>query len=591
MYRTHTCGELRKTDIGSEIQLAGWNSNKRDHGGVIFIDLRDHFGITQLVFNPQTNPDAHKVAEHLSTESVITVKGTVRARGEGLENPKLATGEIEVVITECTVLSKSKPLPFEIDDSININEELRLEYRYLDLRRNRLQKHIVFRHKMIQFIRNWMDAQGFLEVTTPILANSSPEGARDYLVPSRIHPGKFYALPQAPQQFKQLLMVAGFDKYYQIAPCFRDEDPRADRSPGEFYQLDLEMSFVTQEDVWNTMEPLFIELTEKIAGKKLMQTPFPRIDYKDAMIKYGSDKPDLRIPLEIFDISDIVKNSGFGVFKSAIENKGVVRAMKVPDFANQGRSIIESKLLPLAKDWGAKGLAYFFYEAEGIKSPLTKFMAPEEVEAITKLLDAKTGDVVFFAADKAKVVANVLGNLRLHLGDMLNMRDPNVVAWAWIKDFPFFEWDEDKKKVDFCHNPFSMPQGGLEALNTKDPLEILAYQYDIVANGLELSSGGIRNYDSETFYKAFEITGYTRAEVDAKFGHMIRAFEFGSPPTGGFAPGIDRLLMLFTNEPNIREVIAFPKNGKAQDVMLNAPSTVTDAQLKELGIKVVESDK
>jgi len=570
--------------------LSGWVSSARDHGGIIFIDLRDRYGVTQVVFDPADSADAHKLAEDLRSEFVVTVEGNVRLRGEGLANPNLETGDIEVIGLKCEVLSRAQALPFEIDKEGNVNEDLRLQYRFLDLRRDRIRDNIVFRHTMIKFIRDWMDAQGFLEIQTPILANSSPEGARDFLVPSRLHPGKFYALPQAPQQFKQLLMVAGFDKYFQIAPCFRDEDPRADRSPGEFYQLDLEMSFVTQEDVWQTMEPLFVELTEKVAKKQVLNKPFPRITYAEAMLKYGSDRPDLRFGLEIQDISELVKNSGFSVFQKAVEGGGVVRALKVPGFASTPRSFIESKMLPQAKEWGAKGLAYFIYQEDGINSPLVKFMAPDEVENITKTLDAKTGDVIFFAADTEKVAAEVLGKTRLFLGDYLNLRDKNIVAWCWVYDFPFYEWNADEKKVDFCHNPFSMPQGGIEALNTQDPLKILAYQYDIVANGLELSSGGIRNHDPETAYKAFEIAGYTRDEVDAKFGHMIRAFQFGCPPHGGFAPGIDRMLMLFRDEPNIREVIAFPKNGKAMDVMLDAPSTVSEKQLKELGIKIAVSN-
>ncbi len=592
MHRTHTSGELRSEHVGQTVQLAGWVNSARDHGGVIFVDLRDRYGLTQVVFDPEHSAEAHALAQQLRSEFVVAVKGIVRKRGEGLTNPNLETGEIEVVVDSCTLLSKAKALPFELDQGEKVHEDLRLEYRFLDLRRKKIQDHIIFRHTMILAIRKWMDQNGFVEITTPILANSSPEGARDYLVPSRIHKGKFYALPQAPQQFKQLLMVAGFDKYFQIAPCFRDEDPRADRSPGEFYQLDLEMSFVTQEDVWNTMEPLFVYLTEQVAHKKVkFPAPFPRLTYKEAMEQYGTDRPDLRFGLPIVDISDLVKTSGFKVFADTVSNKGVVRAINVPGFASQPRSFIENKLVPMVKEWGAKGLAYFWYDAEGIKSPLTKFMTSEEIEAITKKMNAQTGDVVFFGADSEKIVAESLGKLRLFLGDHLGLRTPDEVAWCWIKDFPFYEWNDEQKKVDFCHNPFSMPQGGLEALNTQDPLSILAYQYDIVANGLELSSGAIRNHDPEIMYKAFEIVGYTKEEVNEKFGHMIKAFEYGCPPHGGFAPGIDRMLMVFLGEQSIREVIAFPKNGKAQDVMLGAPGTVTDAQLKELGIRVVEELK
>lgn len=591
MYRTNTCGELNSRDVKKEVQLAGWVDNFRDHGGVIFIDLRDRYGITQVVFDPKVNTKVHATAEHVRIEYVISVRGFVRRRGKGMENMNINTGEIEIVAQECTILSKSNPLPFDLTQGEKVHEDLRLEHRFIDLRRSKLQKNILFRHKMIKYIRDWMDKKGFIEVTTPILANSSPEGARDYLVPSRIHKGKFYALPQAPQQFKQLLMVAGFDRYFQIAPCFRDEDSRADRSPGEFYQLDLEMSFVTQEDVWDTMEPLFYELTEKVAKKKVMKKPpFPRLTYKESMERYGSDKPDLRFGLEITDVSEIVKASKFSVFSSVVQNEGVVRALHVPGFAATPRSFIETKLVPMAKEWGAKGLAYFILENDGVKSPLTKFMDVSEVKKIIDAMEAKTGDVIFFVADNAKNVAQVLGNLRSYLGDYLKLKDPNVVAWCWTKDFPMYEWNEEEKKIDFLHNPFSMPQGGLKVLKEKDPLEILAYQYDIVANGLEISSGAIRNHDPDTFYKAFEIAGYSKEETRSKFGHMIKAFEYGCPPHGGFAPGIDRLLMIFCDEPSIREVIAFPKNGKAQDVMLHAPSEVSDKQLKELGIKVVTSD-
>jgi len=589
MYRTHTCGELRLSDVKKEVMLAGWVKSSRDHGGVIFIDLRDRYGITQVVCDPQVSKKVHQQAEHIRSEYVISIKGVVRKRGKGLENKNLATGDIEVVVQEMNILSVSKALPYDLDQGEHVHEDLRLEYRFLDLRRPKLQHNIIFRHKMIKYIRDWMDKRGFIEITTPILANSSPEGARDYLVPSRIHKGKFYALPQAPQQFKQLLMVAGFDKYFQIAPCFRDEDPRADRSPGEFYQLDLEMSFVTQEDVWNEMEPLLYELTEKVAHKKVKQKPpFPRLTYKEAIEKYGSDKPDLRFDLPIVDISHIVRDSGFSVFSSAIKNKGVVRALNVPGFATTPRSFIETKLVPLTKEWGAKGLAYFILEKDGVKSPLTKFMHEQEIQDIIQETASKPGDVIFFAADAPDTVATVLGNLRSFLGDYLGLKDPNIVAWCWIKDFPFYEWNEEAKKIDFSHNPFSMPQGGLESLQTNHPLDILAYQYDIVANGLEISSGAIRNHDPAIMYEAFKIAGYSKQEVDTKFGHMIKAFQYGCPPHGGFAPGIDRLLMIFCDEPSIREVIAFPKNGKAQDVMLHAPSEVTPQQLKELGIKIVK---
>jgi aspartyl-tRNA synthetase len=507
------------------------------------------------------------------------------------------------------ILNTSKPLPFQVahghGDVTLSNEDLRLKFRFLDLRRDKMQKMLSKRHKMIKFIRDWMDEKGFIEITTPILTSSSPEGARDFLVPSRLHPGKFYALPQAPQQFKQLLMVSGVPKYFQIAPCFRDEDPRADRSPGEFYQLDLEIAFADKDEVvFQELEPLFVKLTEDWAGKKVLQKPFPRIPYLTAMDKYGSDRPDLRFGMEMVNLTNELKETGFSVFGNAIKGGGVVKAICCEGGAKLTRSQID-ELTEMVKKEGAGGLAYIVVEdkpsetslsktwrgiegeIEGnLRSPIIKFLSDPEIQSVLEKTGAKPGDIIFFGADQKTVVNKVLGKLRDRLGDMFGLKDPNVIAWAWITDFPMYEFNDKENKIDFMHNPFSMPQGGLEALNTQDPLDVRAYQYDIIANGLELSSGAIRNYKPEIMYKAFEIVGYSKEQVDARFGAMIRAFEYGAPPHGGFAPGIDRLLMLLENEPNIREVIAFPKNGSAEDVMMQAPNTVEEKQLKELHIKL-----
>lgn len=579
------CGQTPE-HIGKRISLSGWVNSRRDHGGVIFIDLRDHTGVVQLAIHPE-NPEAFAAANTCRDEFVIQVQGEVIERSEETKNPKLQTGTVEILVGTLTILNSAKPLPFQIahtEDQV-IGEEIRLKYRFLDLRREKMQRMLLRRHKMIKYIRDWMDSRGFIEINTPILTSSSPEGARDFLVPSRLHPGKFYALPQAPQQYKQLLMVGGVPKYFQIAPCFRDEDPRADRSPGEFYQLDLEIAFADRDEtVFQEMEPLFVELTEKFAGKTCLQKPFPRIPYLEAMEKYGSDRPDLRFGMELINLSDDLKDTQFSVFGNAIKNGGSVKALCAQGGSTLTRSQID-ELTEFVKKEGAGGLAYIVLDTEGMKSPILKFLSESEIKAIIEKTDAKTGDIIFFGADTNDIVNKVLGKLRHHLGDVFKLKDPNVVAWAWITDFPMYELDKEGK-LDFMHNPFSMPQGGLEALNNQDPLTINAYQYDIIANGLELSSGAIRNYNPEIMYKAFELVGYTKEVVDAKFGAMIRAFEFGAPPHGGFAPGIDRLLMLLENEPNIREVIAFPKNGSAEDAMMNAPSTVEEKQLKELHIKL-----
>ena len=573
------------TNIGSEVTLKGWVNSRRDHGGLIFIDLRDHTGIVQVTASPQINDASFKLADTLHDEYVIEVRGTVIERSADMVNPNIPTGTVEVKADEIIVLGTSKPLPFPISDSENVNEELRLRYRYLDLRRPKLRGYLEKRSKLMRYIHDFMDDHGFVEVTTPILANSSPEGARDFLVPSRLHPGKFYALPQAPQQFKQLLMVGGIPKYYQIAPCFRDEDPRADRSPGEFYQLDMEMSFATQEDVWEVMEELWKDVTEKFSAKRVVKFPFPKITYRDAMDTYGSDKPDLRFGMELRDLSEMVRGCGFSVFSSAVEAGGVVKAIVATGAGTFSRSQID-EFTELAKKEGAKGLAYIVVEKDGLKSPITKFLGEELAAKIIAHVGAEAGDIVFFGADTREVVNKVLGKIRSALGDALGLKDPNLMAWAWIYDFPMYSWSDIENRLDFEHNPFSMPVGGLEALNTKDPLEINGHQYDLVANGYELSSGAVRNRDPETMYRAFEIAGYTHAEVDEKFHHMIEAFSYGAPPHAGNAPGLDRIFMVLNDEPNIREIIAFPKNGKAEDLMLGAPSAVTEKQLKEVHIKL-----
>ncbi|NTV23664.1 MAG: aspartate--tRNA ligase [Nanoarchaeota archaeon] len=585
MLRTNTCGELRKKDIGKIVKLAGWVQSYRDHGGVVFIDLRDRYGLTQIVCDPSHNKDAHKVANEVRREYVVHAEGKVRFRGEGLVNPRMDTGEIEIIVDKVEVLSKAETPPFEIDDRIEVNEEMRLKYRFLDLRRKRLQDNIIFRSKVVKHIRDWMFAQGFTEIETPILTVSSPEGARDFLVPSRLHPGKFYALPQAPQQYKQLLMVAGFDKYFQIAPCMRDEDARADRSPGEFYQLDCETSFLSQDEFFALMEPLFVDLTKNYTNKKILHTPFPRIKYKDAMLKYGSDKPDIRFGLEIHELSHVVKDCNFEIFKKAVAEKGVVRALCAKGAANVFTRKDIEELTDIAKSCGAGGLAYISLKDKEIKSPLTKFLGDEMVQKIIKEMSAVDGDIIFFGAGKERTVCKVLSGVRLELGKRLKLIDESVLGWLWVVDFPFFEYKEEEDKIDFAHNPFSMPQGGLKALETMDPLDILAYQYDIVCNGIELSSGAVRNNLPEVMYKAFGMVGYGPEVVDKKFGHMIKAFKYGAPPHCGFAPGIERMVMILRGEPNIREMTAFPKNKDAQELMVGSPSEVDDKQLKELHIK------
>ncbi len=586
-YRTHTCGALRRAQVGQLARLSGWVHHHRDHGGVLFLDLRDHYGITQVVFHPE-QADAMHTAAQLSRESVITVTGTVVARAPETYNAKLPTGEVELCVATLTVITRANVLPFPIAESDIANEDLRLRYRFLDLRREKMQRNIMLRAAIITTLRVQMEAEGFHEFQTPLLANSSPEGARDYLVPSRVHPGCFYALPQAPQQYKQLLMISGFDRYYQIAPCFRDEDARADRSPGEFYQLDIEMAFVTQEDVFAVVDRLMLRLVKEHGGEKRLQSEtFPRFAFRDAMNRFGSDKPDLRFSLELVDLTDALKDSACQIFTQARKPGMTIKALRYPGGASAPRSFFDG-LQEWAKSQKMKGVAYLIFEADGAKGPLVKFLSAADLDGIRAQTGAGPGDVVFFAVAPWRVACSALGNLRLLLAERLQLRDPNVFAFCWIVDFPMYEREEDSGHIVFSHNPISMPQGGMHALETMDPLDILAYQYDIVCNGTELSSGAIRNHDPAIMYKAFELGGYTRAEVDQHFGHMIRAFEFGAPPHGGIAPGVDRLVMLLAGEPNIREVIAFPKNQKAQDVMVGAPAPVDPAQLKELHIRIVE---
>ncbi len=583
LYRSHTCGALRKEHVGQTVKLSGWVFRRRDHGHFLFIDLRDHYGVSQLVFHPER--DFFDGATRLKYESVITVTGHVVAREPNTVNPAMPTGEVEIVVDALEIQSVAEPLPFLVDDKDGGPEELRLRYRFLDLRREKLHRNIVLRSQIIASLRRRMTDQGFMEFQTPILTSSSPEGARDFLVPSRIHPGRFYALPQAPQQFKQLLMVAGFDRYFQIAPCFRDEDARADRSPGEFYQLDIEMSYVTQDDVFAAVEQVVHGVFQEFSTWKMDGAPFVRIPFRESMLKYGSDKPDLRIPIEIRDVSDVFRESGFAAFANAVKAGAVVRAIPVKDLAGQPRSFYD-KLGDFAQSLGAKGLAYLVYSADGVKGPIAKFLTPEQLEALRTQCAAEPGDAVFFVCDKEGAAAKIAGQLRVKLGRDLDRVEKDIFRFCWIVDFPMFEMDEETNSVAFSHNPFSMPQGGMEALLTKNPLDILAYQYDIVCNGIELSSGAIRNHKPEVMYKAFEIAGYGPEVVDQKFGGMINAFKLGAPPHGGIAPGVDRMVMLIAQEESIREVIAFPMNQKAQDLMMGAPSEVLEKQLKELHIQV-----
>lgn len=583
-YRTHTCGQLRSEQVGTEVKLAGWVHRKRDHGNLLFIDLRDHYGITQIV--AESGSEAFRQMEGLRSEYVISAVGKVVARTGDTVNPNLPTGSVEVVVSTIEVLGEAADLPMPVFGEQEYPEDIRLKYRFLDLRRERLHNNIILRSKVISSIRRRMTDQGFMEFQTPILTASSPEGARDFLVPSRLHPGKFYALPQAPQQFKQLIMVSGFDRYFQIAPCFRDEDARKDRSPGEFYQLDVEMSFVEQDDVFNAVGPVIHGVFQEFAnGRDCGPAEFPRIPYRESMLKYGSDKPDLRNPIILADVTEVFRGSGFGVFARNIENGAVVRGIPAPGAATRPRSFFD-KTNDWARQEGAAGLGYIIFDNGEAKGPIAKFLDADRVALLKKLGNVQDGDAIFFACDKELPAAKLAGQARIRIGDELDICEKNVFKFCWIVDFPMFEYNEDDKKVDFSHNPFSMPQGGLEALNTQDPLTINAYQYDIVCNGVELSSGAIRNHKPEIMYKAFEIAGYGPEVVEDKFGGMLNAFKYGAPPHGGIAPGIDRIVMLLADEPNIREIVLFPMNQQAQDLMMQAPSEATMKQLRELHIRV-----
>lgn len=583
-YRTHTCGALRAGDAGSSARLSGWVHSKRDHGGLLFIDLRDNYGITQCVF--AAGSPAFEAADRLRPESVITVTGRVVPREESTRNPKLATGDVELRVEALEVQSTADVLPIQVAGDQQYPDELRLRYRYLDLRREKVHRNMILRAGVIASLRRRMVEQGFTEFQTPILTASSPEGARDFLVPSRNHPGTFYALPQAPQQFKQLLMVAGFDRYFQIAPCFRDEASRADRSPGEFYQLDFEMSFVTQEDVFATLEPVMAGVFEEFGGgRAVTPPPFPRIPYERAMLDYGSDKPDLRNPLRIVDVTEHFEGSGFGLFARIAASGGVVRAVPAPGAAGRPRGFFD-KLNEWAREQGAGGLGYIIYEADGPRGPIAKNLEADRAEAIRAACGLRPGDAVFFAAGKRDEAPKFAGAVRVRIGQELDLYEKDAFRFCWITDFPMYELNEETGRVDFSHNPFSMPQGGLEALNTQDPLTIKAFQYDIVCNGVELSSGAIRNHRPDVMIRAFEIAGYTAEDVEARFGGMLNAFRYGAPPHGGSAPGVDRMVMLLADEPNIREVIPFPLNQQGEDLLMGAPAPVAPERLRELHIKL-----
>ena len=578
-FKTHTCNEISLEDVGKKVRIAGFVETIRDLGGLVFLDIRDMYGITQVVTSMESQDV--DVVSHIPIESSVTVYGTVRKRSEETRNPKLKTGEVEIYIEEIKVLGKrTANLPFEVNSNQEVREDVRLKYRYLDLRSQKLQNNLKLRAEVLQFLRAQMVEQGFLEVQTPILTSSSPEGARDYLVPSRLHPGKFYALPQAPQQFKQLLMVSGIDKYFQIAPCFRDEDARADRAPGEFYQLDMEMSFASQEDVFKVIEPVMYNTFKKFSKKKIAEYPFPRITYKDAMLKYGSDKPDLRNPLYIIDLSEFFNKCTFKPFIGR-----TVRAIKVSGHMSKG---FHEKMLDYAMKIGMKGLGYLEVQEDlSYKGPIDKFIPEELKKELISLAKLEKNDTIFFIADSEKRATELAGQIRTELGKRLDLIDEDVFKFCWIIDFPMFELD-DHEKLAFSHNPFSMPQGGLDALEHQNPLEILAYQYDIVCNGIELSSGAVRNHDIEIMLKAFSMAGYTEEEVKTKFGALYTAFQFGAPPHAGIAPGIDRMLMLLTDSETIREVIAFPLNSKAEDLMMGAPGNVKREQLRDVHIEILK---
>jgi aspartyl-tRNA synthetase len=590
-YRTHNCGQLNKTNIGSEVKISGFVNKKRDHGDLLFIDLRDFFGITQCVLEASQSDNIDVFAK-IKLESVLTIQGKVVARTDETINKSLVTGEIEIKIENVVIESEAKQIPFQVNEEhSNYPEDLRLKNRFLDLRRQVMKNRIIKRSKIIGFLRSEMESRGFLEIHTPILTASSPEGARDFLVPSRLNPGKFYALPQAPQQFKQLLMASGFDKYFQIAPCFRDEDSRADRSPGEFYQLDMEMAYVTQQEVFDVVEPVLYNCFKNFSDKEIPlddNKRFPVISYKDSMLKYGNDKPDLRVKTEIYDVTDIYAESELAIFVKNIKQGKIVRAIPCKNSSNSPRSFFDNMIDYAIKN-GAKGLAYIIYTEEGeVKSPIAKFLTKDQLDEIKSRGGLENGDAVFFASDDEDVASDIAGKVRVESAKRLGQIEENSYRFCWIVDYPLYELDKATGKIDFSHNPFSMPQGGMDDLLHKNPLDILGYQYDIVCNGIELSSGAIRNHKPEMMYKAFEIAGYDKSVVDDKFPALINAFHYGAPPHGGIAPGIERILMMLMDTENIREVVAFPLNGNAQDLLMNAPNHVDDSHLKELSIKLVE---
>jgi aspartyl-tRNA synthetase len=583
-----TCGELREAHIGQSVTIKGWVNRRRDHGGLIFLDIRDRYGITQVVANPERSPDAHRVAETVRGEFVLAVTGEVARRPEGTENPNMATGQIEIVVSSIEILNPSKTPPFYAQEDSDVDESLRLRYRYLDLRAPRMQRNLSLRHKAVKFIRDYLDAREFLEIETPVMVKSTPEGARDYVVPSRLYPGEFYALPQSPQQLKQLLMVSGVDRYYQIARCFRDEDLRADRQP-EFTQLDLEMSFVDREDVLSLTEGLFTEMFQELASKPIKETPFPWLTYEESILRFGTDKPDLRFGLEISDVSEIVKQSEFGVFSKTVESGGVVRGFAVPGKGDVTRSQVDA-LTETAQGFGAKGLVWIGLEQgeDGLsaRSPIAKFLSQDEIDSLASAIGAGAGDLMLFVADKADSTAEVLGRLRNHIGRDFGLIDETIHAFCWIVDFPLFEWDEDAGRWDSAHHPFTSPMDEDVHLLDSDPGQVRSKSYDIVLDGYELGSGSIRIHDRAIQNRMFGLLGYSDEQVEERFGHLLRAFEYGAPPHGGIAPGIDRVVMLLAGEENIREVIAFPKNQGAQDLLMGAPSVIDPEQLKELHLKL-----